>query len=87
MLADHNAGAPGIGDPDFPRDGNGGYDVSHYDLAVDYTPSSRRLDGVATIRAAATQELSSFNLDLSGLDVREVTVDDSPRASPGRATS
>ena len=27
-----SAGAAGIGDPYFPRDGNGGYDVSHYDL-------------------------------------------------------
>ena len=25
-------GAPGIGDPYYPLDGNGGYDVAHYDL-------------------------------------------------------
>jgi aminopeptidase N len=75
---DRRAGAPGIGDPDFPGDGNGGYDVSHYDLVVDYTPATRRLDGVTTIRASATQELSSFNLDLTGLDVRDVAVDNAP---------
>ena len=37
------AGAPGIGDPYFPLDGNGGYDVSHYDLAIRYDPSTDRL--------------------------------------------
>ena len=31
-------GAPGIGDPYFPLDGNGGYDVRHYDLDVTYDP-------------------------------------------------
>ncbi|MFB4279275.1 M1 family metallopeptidase [Nonomuraea sp. MTCD27] len=78
LPADHRAGAPGIGDPDFPTDGNGGYDVSHYDLAIDYTPTTKRLEGVTTIHAGATQELTSFNLDLAGLTVREVSVDGSP---------
>ncbi|MEV0316617.1 M1 family metallopeptidase [Nonomuraea fuscirosea] len=75
---DRRAGAPGIGDPDFPKDGNGGYDVAHYDLVVDYVPTTKRLTGVTTIKATATQDLSRFNLDLSGLDVREVSVDGSP---------
>jgi aminopeptidase N len=74
----HRPGAPGIGDPDFPKDGNGGYDVAHYDLVIDYTPATKRLDGVTTIDAAATQDLSAFNLDLAGLDVRTITVDDTP---------
>ncbi|MET8002509.1 M1 family metallopeptidase [Nonomuraea glycinis] len=69
------AGAPGIGDSDFPLDGNGGYDVSHYALKLGYTPSSRRLDGVATIQATAKQGLSQFNLDLKGFKVGEVSVD------------
>ena len=68
-------GAPGIGDPYFPLDGNGGYDVRHYDLDVTYDPSSDVLTGIATIEAEATQDLSSFDLDLTGLDVRSVTVD------------
>lgn len=68
------AGAPGIGDPDFPRDGNGGYDVAHYDLRLAYTPKTRHLDGTAIIRARAVQRLSRFNLDLAGLTVRRVTV-------------
>jgi aminopeptidase N len=71
-----DAGAAGAGDPNFPRQGNGGYDVAHYDLALDYTPATRALTGVATIRAAATQNLSRFDLDLRRtLAVSAVTVD------------
>ncbi|TMR21650.1 M1 family metallopeptidase [Nonomuraea turkmeniaca] len=76
--ADHRAGAPGIGDTDFPQDGNGGYDVAHYAVAIDYTPASKQLVGETTIKAAATQGLSSFNLDLAGFDVRGISVNDAP---------
>jgi aminopeptidase N len=68
-------GAPGIGDPYYPLDGNGGYDVAHYDLNVTYDPETDVLTGVATIHAVATQHLSSFNLDFEGLEVRSLTVD------------
>jgi hypothetical protein len=68
-------GAPGAGDPYFPLDGNGGYDVKHYLLDVAYDPDTDVLDGVATIDARATQNLSSFNLDLVGLDVKSIKVD------------
>ncbi|MEU8245300.1 M1 family metallopeptidase [Nonomuraea sp. NPDC048916] len=68
-------GAPGIGDTDFPLDGNGGYDVAHYDLAIGYTPATKHLDGVATIDAKAAERLSRFNLDLAGLKVRAVSID------------
>ena len=67
-------GAPGIGDPYFPLDGNGGYDVKHYRLDVAYNPSTDVLQGVATIRARAKQDLSRFNLDLEGLTVRSIRV-------------
>jgi aminopeptidase N len=67
-------GAPGIGDPYFPNDGNGGYDVAHYGLAITYTPATRRLRGVATIDATAKHDLSSFNLDFRGPRVRSVKV-------------
>jgi hypothetical protein len=67
-------GAPGIGDPYFPLDGNGGYDVRHYELDLAYTPSTDVLSGAAIIRARATQNLSSFNLDLQGLNVRSIRV-------------
>jgi len=68
-------GASGGGDPYFPRQGNGGYNVGHYDLRIAYTPSTHHLSGVATIRARATQALSRFDLDLRrNLHVQSVTV-------------
>jgi hypothetical protein len=51
MIRQFGPRAPGIGDPYFPLDGNGGYDVRHYDLDVRYEPSTDVLSGVATIRA------------------------------------
>ncbi|MBA3742686.1 M1 family metallopeptidase [Sporichthya sp.] len=69
------AGAAGVGDSYFPANGNGGYDVDNYDLAVRYDPLPGMLGGVATVTAKATQDLARFNLDLVGLTVREVTVD------------
>jgi hypothetical protein len=71
-------GAAGVGDPYFPLDGNGGYDVRHYGLDIRYTPATDVLAGVATIRARATQHLSAFNLDFEGLTVRSITVDGRP---------
>ena len=68
-------GAPGLGDPYFPLDGNGGYDTRHYDLDLDYDPGTDTLVGIATIWAKATQDLSSFNLDFVGMDVQSVRVD------------
>ena len=68
-------GADGIGDAYFPKYGNGGYDVGGYDLKLAYAPSSGQLDGTATITATATQDLSSFNLDLARLAATKVTVD------------
>lgn len=72
-------GAPGIGDPYYPTYGNGGYDVSHYDLNLGYQPATDRLDGTATITATATQGLSSFDLDFA-LTVSKVTVNGRPAA-------
>ena len=68
-------GAAGIGDPYYPGDGNGGYDVVHYHLDVTYDPATGELRGVADIEATATQDLAGFNLDLKGLEVRSVAVD------------
>jgi Peptidase family M1 domain/Peptidase M1 N-terminal domain len=69
------AGSSGLGDPYFPLDGNGGYDVQHYDLALTYDPATDKLTGVATITATATQNLSAFNLDFIGMRLRSLTVD------------
>ncbi|MCB5178866.1 M1 family metallopeptidase [Streptomyces antimicrobicus] len=67
-------GASGLRDPFFPKAGNGGYDVRHYGLDLTYEPDTGRLSGTAVLTATATQGLSSFNLDLDGLDVQGVTV-------------
>ncbi len=71
------AGA-GAGDAYYPADGNSGYDVTLYDLAITYDPGSKRLDGVATITATASDDLSRFNLDLEGLEVSDVKVGGQP---------
>src|SRR3954470_3015074 len=71
-------GSPGLGDPLFPLAGNGGYDVAHYGLALDYDPASGQLDGTAVISARATQSLSRFDLDLRGFDVSLLLVDGRP---------
>jgi hypothetical protein len=68
-------GARSLGDRLFPRIGNGGYDVSRYDLDLDYEPGTRVLNGEATIVAVATQNLSEFSLDLFSVPVFGVLVD------------
>ncbi|MET9623037.1 M1 family metallopeptidase [Streptomyces sp. NPDC006464] len=74
-------GAAGLRDPYFPRIGNGGYDVRHYALTLDYDPARNHLDATAEITAQATQDLSAFNLDLTGLTVRRATVDGAEAAA------
>ncbi|MFJ6897721.1 M1 family metallopeptidase [Streptomyces hokutonensis] len=68
------SGGSGLGDPYFPKAGNGGYDVTHYDLTLAYTPDAPELTGTATITARATAELSSFHLDFKGMTVESLTV-------------
>ncbi|MFC0526380.1 M1 family metallopeptidase [Phytohabitans kaempferiae] len=72
--ADFQPGDEGIGDAYFPKYGNGGYDVRHYRLVVKYDPATDELTGTATITAAATTNLSRFNLDFVGLSVDAVKV-------------
>jgi len=77
LAAVFTPGSPGLGDPFFPLGGNGGYDVRHYGLSLDYAPAANRLAGTAVITATATQALSRFDLDLRGFDV-DVRVNGSP---------
>jgi aminopeptidase N len=76
--AEPTPGAPGAGDPYYPDAGNGGYDVAHYDLALTWHPDAVRMDGEATVTATAGQDLSSFVLDLAGMEVASATVDGRP---------
>jgi aminopeptidase N len=66
-------GSAGIGDPYFPRYGNGGFDVEKYDLGIRLSATGE-VDGVATITARAESRLRQFNLDLRGLTVSSVRV-------------
>jgi len=70
----------GVGDPYFPELGNPGFDIEHYliDLAVD--PVANTIEGEVAITATATGDLDAFHLDLLGLTVDRITVDDHPTA-------
>ena len=76
-VGDAAPGADGVGDPYFPQLGNGGYDVEHYDLDLDWQPDGPRLDGRVTIAATVTAEqaLSSFDLDFGDLEIESAEVD------------
>jgi aminopeptidase N len=80
------AGSDGSGDPFFPQAGNGGYDVGHYSLTIDYDQPNNLLSGTAVIQATATENLRRFNLDLRDFyAVSSVTVNGTPAsiARPG----
>ncbi|WP_354698500.1 hypothetical protein DSM112329_04182 [Paraconexibacter sp. AEG42_29] len=76
---DFRPGARSLGDSLFPTIGNGGYDVGHYDLDLDYSVATKRLKATATIDAVATQDLSRFSFDLTRWNtVRRVSVNGQP---------
>ncbi|MDR6323761.1 M1 family metallopeptidase [Actinoplanes couchii] len=69
-------GSAGLGDRLYPLLGNGGYDVTNYNLRLKHpakTPT-QKVTGSVTISAVATQSLSRFNLDFAGNGVGSVYV-------------
>ncbi|WP_424534495.1 M1 family metallopeptidase [Sphaerisporangium viridialbum] len=70
----YSAGTPSIGDPYFPGQGNGGFDVQHYDITFSYETAGRRIDAVTTITAVATEDLDQFDLDFRGPEITSLTV-------------
>ncbi|QIY94642.1 M1 family metallopeptidase [Streptomyces sp. S1D4-11] len=68
-------GAPGLGDPIFPLDGNGGYEVNRYLLDFDWQAPRTPFEAATTVKATATQALSRFDLDFAGNTLHTVTVD------------
>jgi len=81
----YTQGSSGIGDAYFPLTGNGGIDVTHYDLTLHYTPPAPApaplegaLKATASIDLIPTRDLDQFNLDLRGLTATGVSVDGSP---------
>jgi aminopeptidase N len=71
-------GADGLGDPYDRQLGNGGYDAQHYALDLEVDVGGNTVSGTVTMRAVATQDLSAFNLDFVGNDIRHLLVDDVP---------
>ncbi|HEY6749682.1 MAG TPA: M1 family metallopeptidase [Mycobacteriales bacterium] len=71
-------GAPGIGDPLFPGLGNGGYDATHYSIAMTYDPAVKRVAATTTVRARAYQPLTRFDLDFDGNTISSVRFDGRP---------
>ncbi|MCE5252715.1 MAG: M1 family metallopeptidase [Actinomycetia bacterium] len=69
------AGASGAGDPYLPHAGNGGYDVTSYDIALAIDPALGTIAGSTTLEAQALQQLESFSLDYAGPEIGAVTVD------------
>ncbi|MFD9888141.1 M1 family metallopeptidase [Amycolatopsis sp. NPDC059027] len=68
-------GAQTSGERLIPTLGNGGYQVSDYDVSFDYVPASTVMASSVTITASATQDLSRFSLDSVGQTISAVTVD------------
>ena len=65
-----------LGDRLLPTIGNGGYDVQHYDLTINYDPVANTMVSSTDITMRATQALSEFSLDLHrNLTVAGVTID------------
>ncbi|MFF8373338.1 M1 family aminopeptidase [Streptomyces lydicus] len=67
--------AQGLGDRLFPTLGNTGYDVTSYDVTLDYSGHNDRPMNVTTvITARATTELDHLNLDFARGSVRSATI-------------
>ncbi len=73
--ASGSAGSAGLGDAYYPLSGNGGYDVAEYEITLTFDPATGRLSGTAVMVATAVQDLGSFNVDLSGMELGSVEVD------------
>lgn len=78
---DASPGSAGLGDTLLPTSGNGGYDVSQYDLAFAVDDTSGPITATATITATASQALSSFHLDFRGYEITAATVDGAAAAT------
>jgi hypothetical protein len=72
-------GTSDVGDSLYPGFGNGGYDVQHYTLDFNVTNvKTSKLNGLTTIAAKATQDLSRFNLDFIGFAIDGITINSKP---------
>ncbi|MGY5126695.1 M1 family metallopeptidase [Streptomyces nigrescens] len=68
-------GPQGLGDRLFPTLGNTGYDVTSYDVSLDYSGhNDRPMNATTEITARATSELDHLNLDFARGAVRSVKI-------------
>ncbi len=70
------AGTRGLGDSLFAAAGNGGYDVTHYDLDLDLTGNG--VEARATLTLETLQALSEFSIDFVGFTIIDVRLDEDP---------
>ena len=68
------SGSSSLNDPLYPWMGNGGYDAQHYTIDLRVPADHKTVKGMTVMQATATDDLSSFNLDLGSLDVDAVLV-------------
>ncbi len=74
------------GDPYYPGSGNPGYDVTRYDIAIDYRVDSEVMQGLTSVAARATKPLDRIPLDL-GATVRRVWLDGAPATFEQKGTT
>jgi aminopeptidase N len=74
------AGALSLGDSRYPNLGNGGYDVTNYDIDLTFDPDANTLSGRVAIAATSTATLRSYSLDFLGYEIHTVEVDGMPAA-------
>jgi aminopeptidase N len=67
-------GSSSLNDPLYPWMGNGGYDAQHYTIDLRVPADHKTIKGMSVMTAIATDDLSSFNLDLGSLQVKTVSV-------------
>jgi aminopeptidase N len=68
------SGSSSLNDPLYPWMGNGGYDAKHYTIDLRVPADHKTVEGMTVMEATATEDLSSFNLDLGSLQVKSVLV-------------
>jgi aminopeptidase N len=73
-LAVGTSGSSSLNDPLYPWMGNGGYDAQHYTIALRVPADHKTIEGTTVMEAVATEDLSSFNLDLGKPEVKYVLV-------------
>jgi aminopeptidase N len=78
IISSPDVGAVGLNDPVYPQMGNGGYDVTHYDIQLTVDMASNTITATTTIQAQAVQALRTFHLDFRDLVIDELQVNGQP---------